>query len=552
MPVQRHDDGAGKRRERRESQIDSLLAEHEELDRTAPAAAYDRAAEALELAIAAGDDRRALASHVAAGRTAHKLGRNDAVLTHAQAAQALARKLEAMAELAIALQLEGIALTSSGSIPRALEALWRAREIAEASEDIARLASIENSTGVAYNLIRDHPRAIEHYERCCDAAERHDLRYSLCMGLGNLGTIYLVLGDLEGAERHFRRAYDTAVLLDDHVQIAHAQANLGTVLHRQGRTEESLDHLASAHALTRSLGTSALEAYVLCDLGNLHAELNHIEEAERTLRLALSVSESADDGHRAAILTGLGSLLSSQGAVDEARGLLEQAVDVARDRGDLLQQSQTLEALALLYERSGDATRALACMREMSSTKEQAIGQLQQQALADHRMREMIEASRRAFTEANEERDRLRAETERKSLELSTLTLKLTEKSRFLGSLRRSMRELAGATDAATRRALRELERQIDGQTDDDEWRAFETLFEQVHNGFISRLSQRHPDMTPTELRVCALLKINMSSKQMAEVLGTSHRTIEHHRANIRKKLLLEEGAHLATYFAGI
>ena len=79
----------------------------------------------------------------------------------------------------------------------------------------------------------------------------------------------------------------------------------------------------------------------------------------------------------------------------------------------------------------------------------------------------------------------------------------------------------------------------------DDDWRHFRNLFEQVHPGLILRLREKFPDLSPAELRLLILTKLNLSSREMANMLGISVDAIRKSRYRLRKKLKLEEESNL-------
>ena len=65
----------------------------------------------------------------------------------------------------------------------------------------------------------------------------------------------------------------------------------------------------------------------------------------------------------------------------------------------------------------------------------------------------------------------------------------------------------------------------------------FETRFEQVHEAFFVQLNSRFPDLTPNDRRICAFLKLNMSTKDIALLTNRSPRSIESARYRLKKKL---------------
>ncbi|MBT4398780.1 MAG: hypothetical protein HOD37_04800, partial [Bacteroidetes bacterium] len=76
----------------------------------------------------------------------------------------------------------------------------------------------------------------------------------------------------------------------------------------------------------------------------------------------------------------------------------------------------------------------------------------------------------------------------------------------------------------------------------------FETSFDQVHENFLRRLREAYPELTAKDLRLCAYLRLNLSSKEIAPLLNISIRGVEISRYRLRKKLNLHHEEHLADF----
>jgi len=79
-------------------------------------------------------------------------------------------------------------------------------------------------------------------------------------------------------------------------------------------------------------------------------------------------------------------------------------------------------------------------------------------------------------------------------------------------------------------------------------WSIFEEHFKSLHPDFYKKLSASHPQLGPSELKLCALLKLNLRSKEIAGITNTSHDSVKTARTRIRKKLGIETSKNLANY----
>ena len=83
---------------------------------------------------------------------------------------------------------------------------------------------------------------------------------------------------------------------------------------------------------------------------------------------------------------------------------------------------------------------------------------------------------------------------------------------------------------------------------DDADWKHFEVNFKELHEDFFEILLERYPILTPKDLKLCAYLKMNLSSKEIAPLMGISTRGIEIHRYRLRKKLNIDGSQNISNF----
>jgi len=81
-----------------------------------------------------------------------------------------------------------------------------------------------------------------------------------------------------------------------------------------------------------------------------------------------------------------------------------------------------------------------------------------------------------------------------------------------------------------------------------DEWKVFETNFNEVHEDFFKDVLQKFPKLTSKDLKLCSYLKMNLSSKEIAPLMGISVRGVEVHRYRLRKKMNLDSDVNLTKF----
>ncbi|MEB8330344.1 Two component regulator three Y domain-containing protein [Flavobacteriaceae bacterium KMM 6897] len=87
-----------------------------------------------------------------------------------------------------------------------------------------------------------------------------------------------------------------------------------------------------------------------------------------------------------------------------------------------------------------------------------------------------------------------------------------------------------------------------DSINNDDDWKRFEINFKELHEDFFEKLLESFPKLTPKDLKLCAYLKMNHSSKEIAPLMGISTRGVEIHRYRLRKKLSIDGNQNISNF----
>ena len=144
--------------------------------------------------------------------------------------------------------------------------------------------------------------------------------------------------------------------------------------------------------------------------------------------------------------------------------------------------------------------------------------------------------------------ERLREDIEAKNREAALSTMNLVKKNEILQQIKE---ELLAARDPE--KNIREVVRTIDRNIDEGEtWEVFRDAFENADRDFFKKVKDRHPDLTPNDLKLCAYLRLNLSTKEIAPMLNISPRSVEVKRYRLRKKMNLDRDTGLTEYILSI
>lgn len=161
--------------------------------------------------------------------------------------------------------------------------------------------------------------------------------------------------------------------------------------------------------------------------------------------------------------------------------------------------------------------------------------------------REAIANEQHIVTIKNEQ---LQADLASKSRELANSAMNIVYKNELLQKISDEINNFKDSTGKKlSEDQLKKIHKVIDeGMSDDRDWNVFENSFNEAHENFFKKLKHGHPDLVPNDLKLCAYLRMNMSSKEMASLLNISLRGVEIRRYRLRKKLNLEHDKNLVEF----
>lgn len=148
----------------------------------------------------------------------------------------------------------------------------------------------------------------------------------------------------------------------------------------------------------------------------------------------------------------------------------------------------------------------------------------------------------------------LQNEMNHRNRELANTTLNLVHKTKILTNLKEQLGSLLQTGKEHDHKYLvSQLIRKINKEIKNEQHQqAFNTYFDDVHQDFILRLKETYPALTPKELRLCAYLRMNLSSKEIAPLMNISVRGLEISRYRLRKKLNIDHEVNLTDFILSL
>jgi tetratricopeptide (TPR) repeat protein/DNA-binding CsgD family transcriptional regulator len=403
--------------------------------------------------------------------------------------------------------------------------------------------------GLLYAELGDYVKALEYYQRARAIVDEHGFRDVLVSVAGNIGNVHKEFGDLDTALINYKLARDLAEELGARSRVAKYTGNIGLVYFESGEYAKALEQHRLAYAICEEVGDRLQGAFEILGAGNSLRELGDYAGAMEHMQRALSLAGEIGATRCAAFCTeqigGLYYLKEYDGFdVSRCEENLLRSADLSIEASLKPQLRRVYWALAEFYSEQGRLNEALEYQTKYYQLNEELFNleahkkvqqvEHQRQIAELEKQRAIEQAEAKAATEI----ERMKAEQVEK--ELGNTTLQLLAQTELLRDLRNDLLKIARKIPPSepAARELRDRIKYLPCESVD--WEKFDRQFKAVHPDFIRTLTERAPELTATELRICTMLRMNLKSHEIAGIFCITEAGVEFHRKNIRRKLKLE------------
>ncbi len=155
-----------------------------------------------------------------------------------------------------------------------------------------------------------------------------------------------------------------------------------------------------------------------------------------------------------------------------------------------------------------------------------------------------LEAEREIIKLRNE---KLEQDMTNKNRELAVSTMSLIKKNEFLTNIKNELKESRELPKVKS--VIRTIDQDI---SEEDNWKFFKKAFSNADKDFFKKIKSKHPELTSNDLKLCAYLRLNLSSKEIAPLLNISVKSVEIKRYRLRKKMDLDRETNLTDYILSL
>jgi len=463
-------------------------------------------------------------------------------LEYSDQALSLAMESENKVFIASSYLSKGSCLLFAGQYDKALDCYFEGLKIAEEIKDLRLRARIQNNIGVVYDYLKKYDQALDAYLKTLEVfnsmPQKMQLkeRSRLCSYYNNIGSIYLTREDYATAETYFLKALDIASVDNDLRQQGIIYNNFGKIYRFRKDYSKSYEYLNKSLEVRLALKEKSeiTKSYVF--LMELLMEEKKYDEALEIAQKAYKLSTEVGSVEWTKWITKLMfTIYGEMGRCEDALWAFQQY----KIMSDSLMNEETITRMTQIqmqyeYEKKEEARLArqksirliYVIILSIFVLSTVIIGLLYV-LVKNKRKRELLE------------KEKLELDLEVKNKELITNVMYLVKKSELMNDISSRLMELKSRLKRENMEPIQKIIFDLHSGADQGVWKEFELRFQQVHNDFYKNLKEKFPNLTPGEVKLCAFLRLNMTSKEISAISHQSVKSIEVLRTRIRKKLNL-------------
>ena len=539
-------------------------------------------------------------SHRKVGRFLSVSGNNPEGLQHLLKAEEQFREMGDSLHEALTGENIGALYKRQSDYSKALEYYYNALELREQMANPGDIANTLINIGVIHEELGQPEQSVDYYKRALEISEeKNDLNSMAITGV-QLGNLYASMGQSEEGIRYMKQALRASEQLPGEHARSTVLLSLSSLYKDRKSYSQALEANRQALALAEKLNSKTLKVLAQKNIAAVYEDRNNYEAAREYLLQSLRLLE--EGGSQQQIIETRNLLArnyQATGNYSESIEQAQQALEAATKSKAFEPGANSLRILAEVYEETGNFRKGMEMQKRITSfrdsiysaeqarriaemqtryeteQKEQEIALLREEQaqarllrnafaaglvliliigiLIYNRQKLMIKKNRTELENRRLKERQLEQDLEYKNRELSTHSLHMVQKNETMKELKNSISEIKKMQNGTMSRELQKLENMVDYSFNlDEDWEQFMLYFDEVHSGFFNKLKERFPDLTPNELRLCALAKLNLSVKETATIMGITPDSVKTARYRLRKKLDMETEENLTEFMMQI
>ncbi len=496
----------------------------------------------------------------------------------------------------------------AAKILQEIDAYYRANEQFAAALHLARQSGdtlgtvdllIDRSYLYDYWQMRDSAAAF--LSRAFDLAHRAGYRKGKARAALLLGNMYWAEHKTSQALEYYRQTFDIARSIPDSTGMAAALQNIGLCLAQQGDNAGALEHFERSAAILQNIPSERLTlAGAYGNLALLYARQGDKAGSFAYLNRAMDIYRRHGNAEQKAIgYHTYARCLYELKNYSLSNRYLDSCIALARNNHFGLMLQTALHQYALNEKKAGNYKAALDFMERYTQVKDSLATRKYHRQLAElnvkyktrerqHQIRQLqlakaqekarfrylliasilllltflatgyVLIQKRKIARLQWEKMRLEAknladELARKNKQLSEHALHMLHKNELLSGILKRLEALINAPPGQDRDHLKQLQGEIRKMLRaDKDWEVLSRHFERINEDFVRKIRSVNPHISTNDLRLATLMKMNLTNKEIAQLLNINYQSVKNAQYRLKRKLNLAPGENLRVFLASL
>ncbi len=464
------------------------------------------------------------------------------------------------------------------NMPESFRYYLKSLGIAEEIKDTALLAMIYNNLAGVFSDAQNWDACTDYYKKAQLLYDKWNDSINRATVYLNLGSAYLNAGKVDSSRNYFEKAIPIFRAKNKQLYLQMCLVLYSYSLLNEKRYTEAINYAEKAFIYIQTHGYNEnifLSKIVLSDIyylkGRTCYETGNLTLSTEYLRRSYHLLDSLRaDTRILGIAEPLCMSYEKTGRTDSANFFYKQV----KIKSDSLLNNQRrnfgkLAAVQMEYEKEIKEKQIQLLFRQTIQKRNLLIfigsGILLitlvvilflQLRLAQHKKKREESEKKRALLEKQQamlEKETADIKLESQTREMATNVMNLIRKNELMLEFSNRLVLIGKNTaDERTESEIMQLINSMEQNANNNVWEEFELRFNQVHNSYYERLLSRFSDLSPGDLKLCALLKLNLSTKEICELSGQRASTLDTARYRLRKKLGLTPQDNLIIFLSQI
>ncbi len=456
---------------------------------------------------------------------------------------------------------------------KAVEYLEQAMKIARQLDDYNGLADTYINYGKILFGVGNEIKAVEYYFNALSIGEEYGDEKIIATAKNYIATVYISLKDYNIAEEYLLDAIELNRKNSNENLLAANYNNIGMVSLNKEQYNIALEYFFMSLEINQKLNN---KDWISNNYGNIGITYNHMNNPKALDYFHKRINLKRDLGDETGVASGyqfIGSYYIRQEQWSDAIKPLSVALDISREQESWDYAASCLKMLSRVYESLGEYEKAYSHHLEYTEMMERTNKDELSRIVTSLELQHMYEKEQKKSDEINYQR-RLRyyiigcgllaalailfllfrnqkgknkrtqlekkllvEELDHKNRELTANMLYLLKKNELIECISDKLIGLRKNLKKENQHVIQQVITDLRSNIDNNVWEEFEIRFKDVHDSFYDDLQRDFPDLTVGEKRLCAFLRMDMSTKEISAITGQSVSSLEVARTRLRKKL---------------